>query len=130
MTDLSTIVAAERGIDIKHPATDEPVGLRIILLPEDHPLVRAASRKALNERLQARGKITAEKMEAGRTDMLVASIGGWVWEGDLTFHGQKPEFNDANLRKVLNELSWISEQIDAELGNRAEFFRGADEAAV
>lgn len=129
MTDLSTIKAAERGIDITHPGTGDEVGLRIILLPDNHPQVRAASRKSLNDRLYAKGKVTAEKMEASRIDMLVASVGGWQWSGDLTFHGEKPEFNDANLRKVLKELSWISEQIDAGLGDRAEFFRGADEAA-
>ncbi|WP_115560015.1 hypothetical protein [Xanthomonas arboricola] len=126
MTELTTIVAAERAIDIKHPATDAPVGLRITLLPDTHPQVRAASRKALNDRLMGKGKLTAEKMEQGRTEMLVASVGGWEWLGDLTFHGAKPALTDETLRKVLKELPWIGDQIDGELGNRAEFFRSAD----
>ncbi|MEA5123313.1 hypothetical protein [Xanthomonas floridensis] len=126
MTELTTIVAAERAIDIKHPATEAAVGLRITLLPDSHPKVRAASRKALNERLMGKGKLTAEKMEQGRMDMLVASVGAWEWKGDLTFHGAKPPLTDDALQKVLKELPWIGEQIDAELGNRAEFFRSAD----
>lgn len=81
MTELTTIVAAERVIDIKHPATEAPVGLRITLLPDTHPKVREASRKALDDRLMGKGKITASKMEQGRTDMLVASVGGWEWKG-------------------------------------------------
>ena len=129
MTDLSTIVAAERAIDIKHPATDEPVGLSITLLPEDHPQVRAASRKAMNDRLLGKGKPTAEKMEAGRIDMLVASVGGWEWMGDATFQGEKPAFNDANLRKVFKLLPWVAEQVDIALGDRAAFFRISDDAA-
>ncbi len=105
MTDLSTIVPAERELDIKHPATDEPVGLTITLLPDAHPQVRAASRKTLNERLAGKGaKPTAERLEQGRIDMLVASVGAWDWKGDLTFHGSKPEFTNANLRAVFKEL--------------------------
>lgn len=127
MTELSTIVAAERRIDIKHPATDEPVGLAITILPDSHPQVRAASRKATNERMLGRGKVTAEKLEAGRLDLLVASVGGWDWQGELTFHGEKPEFTDQALRKLLKELPWVGDQVDIALGDRAEFFRNADE---
>jgi hypothetical protein len=129
MTDLSTIVAAERAIDIKHPATDELVGLRLTILPDTHPQVRAASRKLSNERLAGRGKLTAEKLEAGRIDMLVASVGGWQWEG-LTLDGETPEYSDANLRKVIKRFTWIGDQIDREVADRAEFFRGADQAAA
>jgi hypothetical protein len=129
MTELSTIVAAERGIDIKHPATEQPIGLRITLLPDHHSQVKAASRKAVNDRLISRGKVTAEKMEAGRTDMLVASVGGWEFQDELTFHGEKPAFSEQALRKLFKELPWVAEQVDLELGNRAEFFRGADDSA-
>jgi hypothetical protein len=130
MTDLSTIVAAERAIEIKHPSTDEPVGLALTILPDTHPQVRAASRKLSNERLMGKGKLTAEKLEAGRIDMLVASVGGWEWRGDLNFEGTKPEFSEANLRKVIKRLPWIGDQIDREVADRAEFFRGADQAAA
>ncbi|PPT88886.1 hypothetical protein XarbCFBP8149_07250 [Xanthomonas arboricola] len=104
------------------------MGLRITLLPDTHPQVRAASRKALNDRLMGKGKLTAEKMEQGRTDMLVASVGGWEWQGDLTFHGAKPPLTDESLRKLLKELPWISDQLEVELGNRAEFFRSPEGA--
>ncbi|MFN4160641.1 MAG: hypothetical protein ACK4FW_01435 [Stenotrophomonas sp.] len=127
MTDLSNIVAAERGVDIKHPSTGEPVGLRLTLLPETHPKVREASRKALNDRLQGKGKVTAEKIEENRLTMLVASVGGWEWQGEATFKGEKPEFTDATLRKVIEHLPWMQEQIDQELGDRSEFFRGPEE---
>ncbi|MGL0786526.1 hypothetical protein [Xanthomonas translucens] len=122
MTDLSTIVAAERDIDIKHPVTDDVIGLRITLLPNTHPQVKAAARKSLNERLAGKGKLTAEKIEQNRMDMLVASVSGWDWQGELNFQGEKPAFNEVNLRKVLKLLPWVQDQIDAELGNSADFF--------
>ncbi|HFF2842349.1 TPA: hypothetical protein ACGCEE_000062 [Stenotrophomonas maltophilia] len=34
MTELTNIVAAERRLDILHPANQEPVGLVLILLPD------------------------------------------------------------------------------------------------
>ncbi|MCI2243780.1 hypothetical protein L3067_04055 [Xanthomonas sp. PPL568] len=129
MTDLSTLVPQPRDIEIKHPVSDEPVGLSITLLPDTDPRVRAVARKALNERLIGKGKLSAEKIEQNRLDMLVASVSGWGWEGDLTFKGSKPDFTESNLRAVLAHLPWIQDQIDAELVDRSEFFRSAAEAA-
>lgn len=34
MTELSNIVAAERRLELLHPATQEPVGLVLVLLPD------------------------------------------------------------------------------------------------
>lgn len=125
MTDLSTIVAAERAIEIKHPATDEPLGLTINILPESHPRVQEATRKKINERLLSREKVNAERMEADALDQLVSHVSGWKWGGDLNFHGKKPDFSEQALRQVLKELPWVRRQIDVELGNDAEFFRNA-----
>lgn len=129
MTDLSTIVAAERTIEIKHPATSAPLGLTITLLPDSHPQVREATRKRLNARLQSREKVTAERLDADALDQIIAHASAWDWAGDLTFHGEKPEFSAAKLRAVLTELPWIQRQLDAELANDAEFFRDTDGAA-
>lgn len=129
MTDLTSIVAASRAIDILHPATGEPVGLRLTLLPDSDPKVKSASRKALNERMSGKGKVTAEKIEQNRIDMLVASIGDWQWTGDLTLDGEKPAFSDTKLRAVLEDenLAWISQQVEAELRDTAAFFRSAQD---
>lgn len=129
MTDLSNIVATERTIEIKHPRTGQPVGLSVTLLPDSHPSVRAASRKAMNERLASRSKATAERIEGTRLDMLVAAVGGWEWAGDLNFRGQKPEARPEAVREVLTSLSWIADQIDSELGDQTEFFRSTEEAS-
>ncbi|WP_329845701.1 hypothetical protein [Stenotrophomonas sepilia] len=127
MTELTNIVAAERRLDIVHPATQEPVGLVLILLPDSHPQVKAAARKTINERINYRGKVGAEQIEASRITMLCASIGGWEWQGDLTFHGEKPAFQEQVLRELLKDLPWVGEQVDVALTDRAEFFRRPDE---
>lgn len=126
MTDISTIIANERTIDILHPATKEPIGLTIKLRPESHPAVREAVRKTMNDRLSGRGKITAERLEANRLEIIIAAVGGWAWQGDTNFEGSKPEFAEPNVRKVLKHLAWIKEQVDQALAETDEFFRTAD----
>ncbi|RFF50181.1 hypothetical protein [Xanthomonas campestris] len=130
MTELSTIVATQRAIDIKHPATEAPIGLRITLLPDTDERVRAVARKAVNERLAGKGKLTAEKSEQSRLDILTASIGAWEWGGSLTFHGGKPDPTQQTVRQVLTELPWIADQVDAALGDRAGFFPSGNAAAA
>lgn len=127
MTELTNIVAEARRLDIVHPATQEPVGLVLILLPDSHPQVKAAARKAINDRINHRGKVGAEQIEASRISMLCASLGGWEWQAELTFHGEKPEFSPQTLQQLLKELPWVGEQADAALSDRAEFFRRPDE---
>lgn len=120
--DISSIAAAERTVDIKHPATGEPLGLKVTLLPDSDGKVQAARRKWLNERMQRGKKITAEKVEEGQLLIIGAAVKDWTWEGELTFHGAKPEFTEGNLRKVLKELPWVKTQLDEELGDEAAFF--------
>ncbi|KAG1471041.1 hypothetical protein G6F57_011539 [Rhizopus arrhizus] len=127
MTELTNIVAEARRLDIVHPANQEAVGLVLTLLPDSHPQVKAAGRKAINDRINHRGKVGAEQIEASRISMLCASIGGWEWQGELTFHGAKPEFTQQTLQQLLKELPWVGEQVAVALTDRAEFFRRPDE---
>lgn len=129
MTDIATIIPTTRTIDILHPATKEPIGLRIDLRPESHPAVREAVRKITNDRLNLRGKLSAERMEANRLEVLIASIDGWSWEGDTTFEGEKLAFAEPNVRKVLKKLPWIRDQVDIALAETEEFFRTAEGGA-
>ncbi len=120
--DISTIVAAERAVEIKHPASGEPIGLRITVRPESDPAVVAARRRFLNDRLHRGGKLTAEKLEQQQNAVIQAAVSGWDWQGELTFEGAKPEFSEANLARVLKRLPWVKQQLDEELGDTAAFF--------
>lgn len=126
--DISTIVAAPRTIDIKHPSTGEAIGLTVTLRPDSSDEVQAAKRKLINERLRHDVKATAERMENNGYLLLEAAVCGWDWQGDLNFEGSKPELTPVNLRKVLKKLPWIRDQIDTELGNDAAFFENSANA--
>lgn len=120
--DITDIKAASRQVKIKHPVSDEEIGLTITLIPESDQKVQAAQRKFLNERIHRGKKVTAEQIEAGTLSKVVAAISGWEWKG-MVFKGEVPEFTEANVRKVLKELPWVRTQIDTELGDDAAFFQ-------
>lgn len=121
--DIATITPSARTVEITHPGTGEPIGLKVELLPDSDDKVQAARRKWLNERMQRNKKITVEAAEAHQLNVIEAAVSGWAWGGDLTFHGEKPAFSPAVLRKVLKELPWVKSQLDSELGDEAAFFR-------
>jgi hypothetical protein len=130
--DLSSITASANTVEIRHPATSEPIGLTINLRPPTHPDVKAVNRKLMNETLKARGgKLTAEKLEANSMDRLVAATESFAWgagaDGEpASWNGEKLEATHANVRNVYTKAPWIKQQVDEALGDEASFFRGAD----
>lgn len=122
--DISSISAASSSVSIRHPSTAEPIGLTITLRPATSPEVKQVQRRITNDALKSRGKVTAEKVEANRLDVLVAATEGWTWESDTTWDGEKPEANVENVRKVYKRAPWIKDQVDEALSDDAAFFRG------
>ncbi|MFC4729089.1 hypothetical protein [Coralloluteibacterium thermophilus] len=122
MTDIATIVASERTIQIKHPATGAPLGLALTIRPDSHPEVKKARRAIFNERLKADAPASAEQLEEGQTSVMVAAVAAWEWSGDATYRGKKPRLDESTLREVLSTLPWVRDQLATELGNDAAFF--------
>lgn len=121
--DISTVEAGPREVQIINPKTYEPIGLTITVLPGSHPKVKDASRKLQNARLAQRNqKITAEQLEANGLTILLAHIESWKWDEGVTFGGEKLEFNEASVRKVLKK-DWIRRQVDEAAGDEAAFFQ-------
>lgn len=128
MAEISTVVAANRDVEIVDPKTQEPIGLTLFVRPDTSPEVKAVERKWMNMGLRGR-RLNAEQMEARGTEILVAHVAGWTWGNDpegtpCTFGGEQPDFNEANLRRVFKALPWIKKQLDIEAGNDAGFFKG------
>lgn len=121
--DLSAITANKNVIQIRHPATAEPIGLTITLRPQDSAEVKSVTRKQLNENLRLRGKMpSAEKIEQNRLDLLAAAVESWEWSDGVTWGGAALECSQQNVRRVLSEAPWLKSQIDDALGDEAAFF--------
>lgn len=122
--DLSTVKATKRTVDILHPSTQEPTGLKITILPESDKKVKAAQRRNLDEQLGSRkSKMTASQIEENTSNVLVAAVDSWEWTGDASFKGGKPDCTPDNIRELFKEVTWIKDQVREEFDNAEAFFQ-------
>ena len=125
--DISTLIPVERIIEIKHPVKDENLGIRVNIISLNDEKMKQIRRKFINKRieLEKKGKsFRADDIESNEIDLLVACIAGWDWDGeDITFNGSKPDFNEANVRNVLNTFGWFKDQISEAVGDEKAFFQ-------
>ena len=124
--DISNFKPTERIVEIVHPATDKELGVKVSVISLNDSKMAAVRRKIQNKRieLEKRGKtFKADDLEENELDLLYACIVGWVWEGDVDFHGEKPEFTEKNVKAVLKELPWFADQIKEAVGDEKAFFQ-------
>lgn len=139
MADLATIKPSEISIEVFHPSTESNIGLRVGLLSMTDPRMKKVRRKILDEKLrrETKGKnFKAEEIEDNQNELIFNAMTSWEWynptgnkgdkgydpEADLTFHGQKPEFNRKNVFDVLTELEWVADQISEAISDEKRFF--------
>jgi hypothetical protein len=130
---LATLAPKETGatVAILHPVTRLETGITVTVLGTDSDVCKKVQRKQLNRRLELQTKsrsnkfsMTAEELEKEALDVLVACVVGW-------HTGERPEIemNEGewlpctpdNVKRVLTELPWLKEQLDQEIGDRANF---------
>lgn len=124
--DIDNLKPVERVIEIVHPGTGEPIGVKVTVVSISDEKMTSIRRRIQNKRIELdkRGKtFKADDLEENETELLLAGITGWFWEGDTTFKGEKPEFNEKNVKLVLKELSWFKEQIKEAIGDEKAFFQ-------
>lgn len=120
--------ALEDGTDVelKHPATDKPLGIVLRIVSYDSDRVRSVQRRQTDAamRLRARNKApTSDMLETNGREIMAASVVSWT---GMEMDGQTLECTRDNVLAVLKRFPWVGEQIDAVGGDRAAFFRGTD----
>lgn len=141
MADIANIKPVARTIEIRHPATGRPIGIRVSLVSIDDERLTKVKRAITDKRLhlEARGKtFKAEEIEENRIKINMTAMTGWEWynptgkQGDegydaeeqATFNGEVPDYKPSNVRAVLTELSWFGDQINEAIGETESFFKG------
>lgn len=124
MTDISTIQAKLKTLEIVHPASEEKIGLRIVVRPDSHPDVKKAQRKNLDAQLGSRkSKLSAAQVDRNTMALLVAAVDSWEWYGeDTNFEGQKPDCTPENVESVFKKAPWIKDQVREEFDDSQGFF--------
>lgn len=121
--DILALAPNTITVDLKHPATDAPLGVKVELQSLESDEVKAVERTLKNKALKSgRNNVTAERIDDNTTAILSAAIVGWVFSGDANLGGdKKPACTPANKRKLLS-VAALAKQIDLALGNEAAFF--------
>jgi hypothetical protein len=128
LNSINLTAAASRGADcqLEHPVTGEalfhegkPVTVRVV--GNDSREFKAALSR-ISAKLGSKKKSTLEQAEARSVELIAACVKGWYG----LYEGKEPiECNPDNVVRVLTEQSWIREQLDTFIADRANFFTNA-----
>jgi hypothetical protein len=132
LTDFTPSETAE--INILHPRTNAPLGLSVVIFGRDSGRFKEIQRKQLNRRLERSNKSrtkqqapTAEEMESEALDLLVACTQSWSTGDRNQLELSSDEWLDCtpdNVRLAYTRFPWLREQVDQEIGDRANFLQG------
>jgi len=118
---LDVVSKANEGttVDIVHPVTGDPLGIKVQVVGQDSDLYRKAQRKILNKRLNDKKfKTRAEELENEAIDLLAGCTVGWegIQEGETDI-----PFSVDAAKRVYREYPWMKEQVDMAIGDRGNF---------
>lgn len=139
MAEISGLKPIERTIDIKHPGTGGPLGVRVRIMSMEDERLKKLKREITDDRFKLESKnksLKAENVEQNDERLLFAGTLGWEWynptgsEGDdgydadatPVFNGEQPEYNPKNFRDVIRALPWFADQIREEMQEDKAFF--------
>ena len=132
LSALDTIAASDKGarVELRHPATNAPLGVFISVYGKDSTIFRSHVRDAQNARIRAtqaaqrRGKapdaVSVEEREAEALDLIVALT--FEFE-NIELDGEKLSFTPANARKLYTRLPWVMNQVDIAIGDLENFMK-------
>lgn len=121
--DLLKLVPDTITVDLKHPGTEQPLGVKVELQSLESDEVKAVERSLKNKALKSgRNNVTAERIDDNTVAILSAAIVSWEFSGEASLGDEKkPACNAANKKKLL-QVPALAKQIDLALGNEAAFF--------
>lgn len=133
LSTLDTTTACNAGakVELRHPSTNEPLGIYINVLGRDSDVFKEYIRQSINDTLRRsalakkRGRDvdvpTVETQEAETIDLLTVCTTGW--EG-IVMKGEALAFNVANVKRVYTEMAWVRNQINEAIGDLENFMKG------
>ena len=118
---------------VMHPGTGEPTDVTITLAGTDSKLWRSAVRE-FNQRNLKRavnpGDMVGQafdQLDKNREDLLASVTLSWI---NVELDGKLQECTHANARKLYKAYSWLLEQVNLFVGDRANFFRSVDSQGI
>lgn len=132
--DVATLVNYEflYDLDIRHPTTDEPIGVKMKIRSSGSDQAKAILRKHTDKNLERRikGRMPkSEQMETEELERVASYIAGWDW-GENNFHGEVPVLTMKKAVQILDELGWMYGQIKEAAENVTNFSQASPTNSV
>ncbi len=143
LSSLDTVSACDAGteIELRHPVTNQGLGVFITVVGRDSVIFREYLRERVNDDLRRaslakrRGKDeeipTVEQGEQRGIELLTVCTLAWRWGDSPVFPFQKKgfpieelAFNVPNVKRVYTELPAARKQVDEAIGDLANFMAG------
>ena len=125
LLSVRTLEKATEGVEMEilHPSTRLGTDSYVTVLGEDsdahkRALTLVAERKEKEQRRTGRIRITHEDIIYGMLITAIECIPNWR---NIVENGKEVPYNRANLRRILTEYWFITEQVNAFLADRANF---------
>lgn len=110
-------------IRIRHPATDEDIGMTVELKPRSHIDVKRVERQQRDEAIrdyQHKKKLPSSTRQDERSiELLKAGIVGWTWDDEVE-QSRRVEYSDETAGELLKDDNF-KDQIDEAWADDANF---------
>jgi len=133
---IDTIAACNKGteFELRHPATNEPIGIFWSLMGRDSDVFRSYTKEQTNAAIRReamakkRGKDpdikTIEDYEQDTITLLTICSVGWRSASStntIKYQGEELVFNVPNVKRVLTERPWIRNQLNEFIADLENF---------
>lgn len=121
--DLNKSANEGAWITLKHPATGEELSGRIKVIGKDSTkfiqMNEEFRRKTLED--MKSNKTMAQKMESAQEQSDAILVACTIdWDG-MVLDGEDLPFNESNVKMIYQRFTWIKEQVDIAIADRANF---------
>lgn len=130
--DISKIKPQTQTVEITHPATKQPIGIRVVLRSLQDEELKAMRRSQEDKAFARESKNKAIKADQFHEDLnqtIFRSIVSWEFykaKGEKTSASwkgnEKPDLNRKTVHEMLEELEWFKEQLSEVLSETEGFF--------
>lgn len=130
LANIDTVKGANEGFDVQiyHPGTNADLGISIRVLGKDSDEFRKVSAAQSKKRMAKMSKggfrnattISIEEIEQETIELLASVTKGW---DNVVVDGNPLPFSKENAAALYERFPWIKEQVDAAIGDRANFIK-------
>lgn len=128
MINLTRLFPLVQTLEIKFP-DGSPTGLKLKVVGQDSKQFREVAKQYGQQMLGSDSKPDIDLLEKQNTELIASCIVGW--DEVIGDDGNPVMYSPENAKALVGtpELTYIRNQVEAYIGQRANFFRAVNEAA-